>query len=587
MPAITEQLSAILGDAFAQADLDPAFGRVTVSNRPDLAQFQCNGALAAAKQAGANPRGIAESVAESLRGDPIFRNVEIAGPGFLNLTLADEALGEVIDAMAQDPHRGISPKDHPATVLLDYGGPNIAKPMHVGHLRASIIGDCLRRLCLLVGDHAVGDVHMGDWGLPMGMLISELAIRHPDWPYFDPNHEGPYPKDSPVSMADLEALYPEAAAACKQDPARLDQARAATAALQNGEPGPTALWRHFMDVSIAGMKRDFGALGVHFDLWKGEADVHDLIASMIEELKDKGLAELDQGAWIVRVAESEDKKEVPPLILLKSDGAVMYGTTDLATILDRTREHAPDFILYIVDQRQSLHFEQVFRAARKVGYDRGAALEHLGFGTMNGPDGKPFKTRAGGVMKLQDLLTMAQDKALERMAEAHIAEDYGEEERRLIARQVGIGAVKFADLMNHRTSNYVFDLDRFTRFEGKTGPYLQYAAVRVKSLLRRASAQGDAPGAIVTPGQAERDLMLVLGEVPAAVSAAYAKRAPNELCEAAYGLAQAFSRFYANTHILSDPDSQRRAGLLGLAHLTLDHLTILLETLGIEVPERM
>lgn len=587
MSAITEQLTAIVGDAFNHAGLDPALGHVTVSNRPDLAQFQCNGALAAAKQAKTNPRDLAERVASGLRGDPIFAQVDIAGPGFLNISLTDEALGEIVSAMAEDPHRGMTPKQDPLTVVLDYGGPNIAKPMHVGHLRASIIGDALRRLCLLVGDRAVGDVHMGDWGLPMGMLISELAIQHPDWPYFQADHQGDYPQTSPVSMADLEALYPKAAADCKADPARLERARAATAALQNGDPGPTALWRHFMDVSIAGMKRDFEALGVHFDLWKGEADVHALIAPMIEEMKAKGLAELDQGAWIVRVAEPQDKKEMPPLILLKSDGAVMYGTTDLATILERARDIQPDAMLYVVDQRQALHFEQVFRAARLAAIDGGAGLEHLGFGTMNGPDGKPFKTRAGGVMKLQDLLAMARDKALERMAEARIAEGYPEAERQVIARQVGIGAVKFADLSNHRTSNYVFDLDRFMRFEGKTGPYLQYAAVRIKSLLRKAAEQGDAPGALAPPGDADRDLMLVLGEVPAAVQSAYVKRAPNELCEAAFGVAQAFSRFYADTHILSDPDADRRAGLLGLAELTLAHLTILLETLGIEVPERM
>jgi arginyl-tRNA synthetase len=388
-------------------------------------------------------------------------------------------------------------------------------------------------------------------------------------------------------MADLEALYPAAAAACKEDPARLEEARQATAELQAGRPGYRALWQHFFDVSVAGMRRDFGALGVIFDLWNGEAEVNDVIPPMVEDLRRKGLAEESEGALVVRVAREDDKREVPPLILLKSDGGVMYGTTDLATIVDRVRRFDPDYILYVVDQRQHLHFEQVFRAASAAGLDGKAHLEHIGFGTMNGKDGKPFKTRAGGVMRLHDLLSMATEQAAARLDEAGLAADYPEEERADIARKVGIAAVKFADLSNHRLSNYIFDLERFTQFEGRTGPYLQYAAVRIHSLLRKAADREYWPGTIQRVGDVERELALALCQLPEAVGSAYAKRTPNDLTDFAYGLAQAFSRFYGACHILSEPDEAIRESRLTLARLTRDQLVEILRLLGIEVPERM
>ncbi len=587
MTSLTGQLSRIVAEIFAGQGLPGELGAVSRSNRPDLGQFQCNGALAAAKLAKQPPRRIAEAVAAALRDDPVFRTVDLAGPGFLNLTVTDAFLAEQGNALAGDPRLGVPAKDPAETIVLDFGGPNIAKPMHVGHLRASIIGDALQRLFRFAGDRVVSDVHMGDWGLPMGMLISEIARRRPDLPYFDPAQDGPWPADSPVTMAELEELYPAAAAACKTDPARLEAARAATAELQAGRPGYRALWRHFIDVSVAGMRRDFGSLGVAFDLWLGEADVNDVIGPMIEDLRARGLTEESEGALVVRVARPEDKADVPPLILLKSDGGAMYGTTDLATIIDRIRRFDPDAILYVVDQRQHLHFEQVFRAARLAGLAGRARLEHIGFGTMNGPDGKPFKTRAGGVMRLQDLIAMATEQALLRLEEAGLAAGYPEDERRTIARQVGIAAVKFADLSNHRSSNYIFDLDRFTRFEGRTGPYLQYAAVRIKSLLRKAEAQGDGPGALLPPTGVERELMLALGQMPDAVAGAYDQRAPNLLCDFAHGLAQEFSRFYGACHILSEPDPALRASRLGLARVTLDQLSLLLGLLGIEVPDRM
>src|SRR6185295_88186 len=395
------------------------------------------------------------------------------------------------------------------------------------------------------------------------------------------------PNSSPVTVDELEEIYPTAAAACKADPARMEKARVATAELQQGRPGYRALWQHFFDVSVEAMKRDYGALGVHFDLWKGEACVDPLIAPMVDKMKAMGLAHEDQGALIIQVAKPDDKKEIPPLILIKKDGAAMYSTTDLATIVDRVHEQNPDLILYVVDQRQHLHFEQVFRTAIMAGINGKAKMEHLGFGTMNGPDGKPFKTRAGGVMKLQDLIAMMTGAARDRLKEQGLATDYDEAEREEIARNVGLAALKFADLSNHRIANYVFDLDRFVRFEGKTGPYLLYAAVRIKSILRKAETQGDRQGAILAPEPGERDLILALGSLPDAIMEAYRERAPNKIADYAYGLAQIFSTYYNQFHILSEQNEPLRRSRLGLAALTLRALELSLSLLGIEVPERM
>ena len=584
-PSLLADLTATIGEAFAAEGLDPALGRVQVSDRPDLAQFQSNGALAAAKAAKANPRALAEKITAHLSANPRFAKVEIAGPGFLNLDLTDAALTAALsdpDALLGPDNSGVHGR-----VLIDFGGPNVAKAMHVGHLRSSILGDALQRLFRFAGFETVSDVHLGDWGKPMGLLITEIAARHPDLPYFNAAFTGPYPHLSPVSMDDLELLYPQAALAAKTDPARDEAARIATAELQQGRAGYRALWRHFVDVSIAGIKREFASLGVVFDLWKGEADVDPLIAPMLEELKAKGIAEMDDGALIIRVAEPTDKKETPPLILVKRDGGVLYETTDVATIIDRAATQAPALILYVVDQRQHEHFEKVFRAARKGGYASTTELEHVGFGTINGADGKPFKTRAGGVLKLYDLIEMGKAEASKRLTEQGIGADYPAEEREEIARQVGLAAIKFADLSNYRLTNYIFDLERFTKFEGKTGPYLQYASVRVKSLLRKASEEGYAPGAIAIHAAEERNLALALLRFPDALSETLANRAPNIMCDYAFRLAQAFSSFYAAHHILSEKDAALRASRLALSALTLRALETALGLLGIEVPERM
>jgi arginyl-tRNA synthetase len=587
MNSFSARLSAIASAAFAAEGLSPELGSVQLSDRPDLAQFQCNGALPAAKAAKLNPRAIAEKIVARLKSDPIFAKVEIAGPGFINLDVTDAALADGTGAMMKDIRLGAPETGKGKTVVIDFGGANVAKPMHVGHLRSSVIGDSLQRLFRANQWHVVSDVHLGDWGLQMGQLISEIEHRGIAPVYFDAKFTGPYPAQSPVTMDDLEDIYPAASAACKSDPARLDEARRATADLQAGRPGYRALWEHFFAVSRVGLEREWGSLGIHFDLWKGEASVEPLIAPMIEDLKARRIATESEGALVITVSRETDKKEMPPLILVKSDGAVLYGTTDLATIVDRVKEQNPDLILYVVDQRQHLHFEQVYRAAEKAHLNGKAQLEHAGFGTMNGPDGKPFKTRAGGVMKLYDLIAMVTEEADKRLAEAGLAADYPPEERAATAKMVGIATLKFADLSNYRLTDYIFDIGRFSKFEGKTGPYLQYAAVRIQSILRKAQDEGYASAAPVVQSPEERKLALQLLSLPDAMAAAETRRAPNVLCDYAFTLAQEFSRFYAEHHILSGTEAGLRAARLGLCELTLRTLTKVLDLLGIEIPSRM
>jgi arginyl-tRNA synthetase len=586
MTSLASELSRLVGQAFAAEGLSEHFGQVQASDRPDLAPFQCNGALAAAKASKSNPRAIAEKIANRLKQEGVFSRVEIAGPGFLNLDLGDDALNGRAAAFAAKDEPWVSDTNG-KTALIDFGGPNIAKPMAAHHLRTTIIGDCLQRLYRANGWKVISDVHLGDWGLQMGQLITEIEIMGIAPIYFDPNIVGPYPEETPVSLEDLETLYPRASAACKADPARLEAARRATVDLQAGRPGYRALWHHFVKVTEVGLTREFGALGVKFDLWNGESSVDALIPPMIEDLKKRGLAGLSEGALVVDVARNDDKKPLPPLILVKSEGGVLYGTTDLATIIERVRAYDPDVILYVVDHRQHGHFEQVFRAAEKAGFSGKAHLEHVGYGTMNGPDGKPFKTRAGGAMKLYDLIAMAKAEAEKRLAEQGIAEDFSADERSEIARKVGIAAVKFADLSNHRTTDYIFDLERFSKFEGKTGPYLQYAAVRIQSMLRKAREQGFETGAPAAHSPEERRLILQLLSLGDCLAGAEDKRAPNMLCEYAFELAQNFSRFYGAHHVLSETDSALRASRLGLCALVLAVLTGVLGLLGIEVPERM
>ncbi len=599
MATLTQILTTLAADAFKAEGLDPAYGTVTTSDRPDLAQFQCNGALPAAKAQKQNPKALAEKIAARLKADPRLAKVEIAGPGFINMDLTDEALAAHIDKLRDDPRCGVPTRATPQTVIIDFGGPNIAKTMHAGHLRSLVIGDALQRLHRFMGDKVISDVHFGDWGLQMGQLITELKREQPNLPYFDEANKGPYPNQSPVTMEDLERIYPKASAACKADPERLDEARKATAELQAGRPGYRALWEHFRGVSFAGVRREFDALDISFDWWKGESDVDKLVAPMVDDLKRRGLAVESQGALVIHIAEEGDKRELPPLIVQKSDGAALYETTDLATIVDRVAKADPDLMLYVVGQPQHDHFEKVFRGARKAGLAGKATLEHIGFGTVNGPDGKPFRTRAGGTVKLFDLIEQAKQEARKALRELAIARGENPPEERdmspealaegeEIARQVGLAAIKFADLQNHRLTNYVFDLARFTKFEGETGPYLQYAAVRCKSLQLKAVQMGHWPDAISRiESDADRNLALTLDRLPGAIDQATAKRAPNVLCSYVFELAQAFSRFWAAHNIVNERDEELRGARLSLCALTFTALTRSLSLLGIEVPERM
>ena len=584
---VLTHLSDIFGAAFSAQGLDPSLGEVVVSARPDLGQFQCNGALPAAKQAGRNPREIAQDIVDAVEDQPEFSALSLAGPGFINIVLTDETLSRYAGAMRND-RLDIDTVADPKRVLVDYGGPNVAKDMHVGHLRATIIGDSLARIGKFVGHDVLGDAHFGDWGTQMGQVIIGIQERMPDLPYFDPAIIDGYPDESPVSMADLQEIYPDISGRANTDPAVAEAARLATVELQKGRPGYLALWQHLVTVSQASQRADFHDLGVDFDLWYGEATVHDLIDPLIERLKSSGIATVSKGALVIDVAEPDDKMEIPPLLLLKGDGAYLYTTTDLATLQMRMDEMQRQELLYVVDARQALHFEQVFRAGRKAGIvPDDVVLEHIKFGTMNGPDGKPFQTRKGGVVKLRDLIDMVTNAGLERLAESKFT-DYSDEERSEIARLVGLAALKFGELSNHRQSDYLFDLERFTSLIGKTGPYLQYAVVRTQSILREAKDSGWEPADLTEPTvDTERRLMLELLRASDVIARAWSTRAPNHIAEFAYELAQQFNRFYEECHILSEPDEARKASWLGLVELTGRTLTLLLDLLGIDVPEHM
>ena len=586
--SLLSELSELVGRAFGDIGLDPSLGQVQVSDRPELAQFQCNGALAGAKSAGRPPRELAEEVAAKLRAESsMLEKVEVAGPGFINLSVTDATLASFVNATADDPRLGVRRAEPAQVVLVDYAGPNVAKAMHVGHIRATIIGDSLARLFRFLGHLVIRDPHFGDWGLQMGQVIAAIEERWPDLPYF--HSDGPYPDESPVTLADLQELYPISAARTETDEAWADRARQITVDLQQGHPGYRALWRHMKAVSEESQRRDFADLGVEFDLWYGESDVADHLGPLVDRLRRKGLATESDGALILPVVEEGDNRELPPLILETSKGAYLYGTTDLATLDHRVHDLGVNVALYVVDARQSDHFYVLFRAARKAGIaPEEVVLEHIRFGTMNGPDGKPFKTREGGVVALADLIEMITDKARQRLQEADIAQAYPAAEREEIARQVGVAALKFGDLINNRTSDYLFDLDRFSSFEGKTGPYLQYGVVRIQSIERRATEMGLQAGPVQPPGlDVERNLMLALLRLPEVAERAAELRAPNHLAEYAFELTATWNRFYETCRIIDESDPARRGSWITLAGLTRRVLVTVLELLGIEVPERM
>ena len=584
MEKFVDLLSAAVARAFEAAGYDGAYGRVTASNRPDLCQFQCNGALPAAKQYHKSPMAIAGDVAAQLQ-DSLFARVQTAAPGFLNLDVSDEALARYLEAMAADDRFGVEPAAMGRTVVLDYGGPNVAKPLHVGHLRSAIIGESVKRLLRFAGCRVIGDIHMGDWGLQMGLIIAEVRERRPELPYFDEAFAGPYPEEAPFTISELEEIYPAASAKSKVDEAFAAKAHDATFQLQQGRPGYRALWRQIMAVSVADLKKNYGRLEVDFDVWYGESDAQPYIGPMLADLKARGLARESDGALVMDVAREDDAKEMPPCILMKSDGATLYATTDLATLVQRERDFHPDEVLYVVDKRQSLHFEQVFRAARKAGIVRPETdLTFLGFGTMNGRDGKPFKTREGGVMRLETLIAEVTDFVSKKIAENQTvaAGDQGD-----TAHKIALAALKYGDLSNAPTKDYIFDLDRFSAFEGNTGPYLLYTIVRIKSILAR--YDGDASAARLQPPAdgAQRDLMLALTRLADNLSVACRDRAPNVLCAYIYELAGCANKFYHETKILSEEDPVRRAGYIALIDLTRRVLELCIGLLGFSAPEKM
>jgi len=593
--SVLDTLSDVFSSAFADAGFPANLGAVRESDRPDLAPFQCNGAMAAAgvlKKQGekANPREIASKIVEAVTGHPAIAGLEIAGPGFININPNEDLVAKRAVVLAADERAGAS-TSKPQKIVIDYGGANVAKPMHVGHLRSAVIGEALKRLFRFRGHDVIGDVHLGDWGLQMGHLISELAEEQPDLIYFDADVSDGYPAESPVTMDDMARMYPAASKKSKEDPERLKTSQTATAELQGGRAGYRALLDHFIRVSIDYLKAGYGELGVTFDLWKGEASVDPLIPDMIEEMKAKGITEDSDGALIIRVDEgydSEKRKGLPPVMLKSSAGAVLYHTTDLATLVDRKNEIDPDLILYVVDQRQATHFKQVFKAAEMAGWYKPEQIEHLGFGTVNGKDGKPFTTRDGGVLKLADLTQMMRDAANERLNDSGIGQDYDEAERADIANKVGMAALKFADLQNQRLTNYVFDVERFTAFEGKTGPYMLYAAARMKSLQRNAADKGVTPGNIQVSHQSELQLVLALDAFDRTLDKTAASRAPHILCEHLFRVAQAYSRFWADCPVLkNDVSEELQSSRLALSNLTLKQLELGLDIIGLEVPDRM
>ncbi len=580
---LVSQVNRLLEAAFLACGLPTDAARAVRATRPELGDMQCNGAMPLAKTLHRPPREIALEVAAKLRDNANFESVEVAGVGFINLRLSAGLLARYAEFQLADEGVGIV-REAPQRVLLDFGGPNVAKPLHVGHLRSLVIGESLRRILGAQGHTTISDVHLGDWGLQMGMLIAQIHLSYPDLP-------SPADGALDLDMQDLQRLYPQAAAACKADPQRMDQAREVTNALQGGHAGHLAMWRALRAISLEAQRRDFDALDVHFDLLLGESDVQPLIADMIADLRGRGVARESEGALVVEVANEDDVQPMPPLLLAKSDGAALYATTDLATILDRMRGDAPARIIYVVDQRQALHFEQVFRAARRAGYADGVELVHAGFGTVNGPDGKPYKTRQGGVAQLADLLSGAIEKAHERLGAMQAAPaestDASERERNALARLVGIAAVKFADLSSYRTSGYIFDPERMVSFEGRTGPYVQYACVRIGSMLARGAAVHAAVGPIVPEAPAERALLLECARLPEVVASAAANLAPNEIADYVFGLAQTFSRFYGDCPVLAAENDAVRASRLAISTLARRVLTQGLYLLGIAAPERM
>ena len=582
MKKILDIITAKMQQAFVDAGYDASFGRVTVSNRPDLCEYQCNGALAAAKQYKCAPIAIANAVVEKLDAND-YDMVEAVMPGFINLKLSGAFLQNYLEEMRTSPDFGIEKVGAGKTAVVDYGGANVAKPLHIGHLRPAIIGESLKRLHKFMGYDTIGDVHLGDWGLQMGLIIAELHERQPDLCYFDPDYTGEYPSESPFTLSELEEIYPTASSK-KSDPAFAAKAHTATYELQQGRRGYRAIWDHIMGVSLPDLRRIYGVLDVHFEKWLGESDADPYIPAMVQDLKDRGLAVQSEGAWVIPVAEEGDKKEVPPMILVKSDGSAIYATTDLATMVQRMQDWAPDKMLYVTDKRQNLHFEQVFRAAKKSGIVKAETeLQHVGHGTMNGSDGKPFKTRDGGVLRLEQLVSDMTDFVRSKVVENKIVDD---SEVEATTAKIALAALKYGDLSNQPTKDYNFDLERFAAFEGNTGPYILYTIVRIKSILARYGEWKHL--SIQAPTNAEaKDLMLTITKFGPAMESALSNLAPNLICAYIYELAGTANKFYHETPILKEENKDLKAGYIALMGLTKDILETCIALLGFEAPEKM
>ncbi len=588
MKKIIDLLTEEMQKAFEAAGYDRELGRVTLSNRPDLCEYQCNGAMAGARKYHKAPIVIAADVAVELADSPVFKEAAAAAPGFLNLKLSENFLTNYVKEMRAAPKFGLEMPVRPQKIVMDYGGANIAKPLHVGHIRPAIIGESLKRIRRYAGHQVIGDVHMGDWGMPMGLVISELQAREPDLVYFDESYDGEYPQDAPFTISELEEIYPAASAKSKVDPEFKAKAMEATYKLQTGVRGYRALWKHIMAVSVADLKRNYGKLNVEFDLWKGESDVQGLIPKMVEDMKAGGYAYLSEGALVVDVKEETDTKEVPPCMILKSDGAALYNTTDLATIMERMSLYQPDELVYTTDKRQELYFEQIFRCARKTGLVKPETkLTFVGFGTMNGKDGKPFKTRDGGVMRLENLIRDTQEEMYRKIREGR---EMPEEEARQVAEVVALSALKYGDLSNVASKDYVFDIEKFTSFEGNTGPYILYTIVRIKSILSKYVEQGgDLEKAVFrnAENESEKDLMLQIAQFQTTIDSASEELAPHKICTYIYNLANAFNHFYHETRILAEDDEEKKAGLIALLALTREVLETCIDLLGFSAPDKM
>ncbi len=584
MDLLAEEMSA----AFEKAGYDASLGKVTVSNRPDLCEYQCNGVMAGAKTYHKAPLMIAEDVVKHLTDSSVFSVAEAVKPGFINLKVRESFISHYLEQMKVSDSLGVEKTEDPKTIIIDYGGPNVAKPLHVGHLRSAIIGESIKRMGRFMGHKVIGDVHLGDWGLQMGLIITQLRDMKPDLPYFDDDFQGEYPKEAPFTIGELEEIYPAASARSKEDEQFRQEALEATHLLQEGKPGYRALWNHIMNVSVTDLKKNYEKLNVTFDLWKKESDAQPYIPDMVEKMKQEGYAYLDQGALVVDVKEESDTKEIPPCMILKSDGASLYTTTDLATIVEREKLFHPDEILYVVDKRQEMHFIQVFRCAKKTGLlpDK-TKLSFLGFGTMNGKDGKPFKTREGGVMRLEHLIADINEEMFKKIVENRSVRDKDAQET---AQIVGLAAIKYGDLSNQATKDYVFDIDRFTSFEGNTGPYILYTIVRIKSILNRYIEAGgnlESGEILEASSDSEKALMLALSGFLAMAVNAFEEKAPHKICSYIYELANEFNRFYHETKILSEEDERQKESWIQLLNLAKRVLETSIDLLGFSAPERM